>query len=134
MLSGLMPLSLVVHRSLALLGVVLLLALLSPLPPAPPVAAQPEPAIYFGSAIHPEAIFAKLTPTRLDLSRPGFRTPADLEREIVAARQAGLTMLRGGIPFDAIAPYESRRVSEAKQAALLEEHVHDAVEFVPARE
>jgi hypothetical protein len=87
-----------------LLAAMLLLGMLGPLSLAPRAASLPEPSFHFGSSIHPEDIYYKPAPTRLDLSRPGLRTPEDLARQVQAARQAGLTMLRGGWPWDAIAP------------------------------
>jgi hypothetical protein len=65
-------------------------------------AATAEPAFSFGSTIHPEAIYFKPSPTRIDVSRPGNRAPEDMELEARAARRAGITLLRSGVMWDAI--------------------------------
>lgn len=76
--------------------IVLLLAapLLGALPLARPAVADAVPPVLFGSAIHPEDVFAKRSVTKLDLAHPGLRTPEDAERAAVAAVAAGLTLLR----------------------------------------
>ncbi|MCC6627169.1 MAG: discoidin domain-containing protein [Chloroflexi bacterium] len=71
---------------------------------APSRAAPVEPPFYFASSFHPEAIYHRPSATHVDVTQPGPRTIDDLEREVRAARLAGLTMLRGAQPFDAVAP------------------------------
>lgn len=88
--------------SATVMAVLVVLTLLAQVNSPASTAATAEPAFYFGSTIHPEAIYFKPSPTRIDVSRPGNRSPEDLELEARAAQRAGIRLLRSGVMWDAI--------------------------------